>query len=193
MSLDGYVADPSDGVEQVFSWYFGGDVSVPTASPQWTFQVSEPSAKVLRGALSGLGALVGGRRLFDITGGWGGRHPMGVPVFVVTHTTPKGWPRPDTATRFTFVTDGVEAAVRQASEAAGDKLVAIASPNVAQQALNAGLLDEIHIDLVPVLLGAGVPFFDNVKNAPVRLEAPEIVAGDAVTHLRYRVGPGTAS
>jgi len=104
MSLDGFIADLSDGVEHLFGWYSNGDVTVPTADARWTFHPSEASAKHLRDGLTNVGALVCGRRLFNHTGGWGGNHPMGVPVFVVTHSVPDGWPREDAP--FTFVTEG---------------------------------------------------------------------------------------
>lgn len=146
MSLDGFVADPSDGVEHLFGWYSNGNVTVPTADSRWTFQTSEASAAHLRQAVTNVGALVCGRRLFDYAQGWGGNHPMGVPVFVVTHTVPDGWPRDDAP--FTFVTDGIESAVAKARAIAGQGLVAIASANIAQQCLNAGLLDEIVVNVV---------------------------------------------
>ncbi len=185
MSLDGFIADPSDGVEHLFGWYSNGDVVTPSADPRWVFHTSEASAGHLRNALANVGALIAGRRLFDLTSGWGGSHPMGVPVFVVTHSVPDGWPREGAP--FTFVTDGIESAVAQAKAAAGEKIVAVASPNIAQQCLNAGLLDEIVVDLVPVLLGSGIRFFDNLTNAPVKLEGPKVVEGTEVTHLYYRV------
>jgi dihydrofolate reductase len=185
MSLDGFVADKSDGIEQVFAWYGSGDVVVPTANPQYSFQVSEASARELRGALTSVGALISGRRTFDLAGGWGGRHPMGVPVFVVTHSIPDGWPRDDS--NITFVTDGLDSALEQAKAVAGDKSVGVASPNVAQQLLNAGRLDAVRVSLVPVLLGEGVPFFQNLSGAPVQLEGPTVVEGAGVTHLYYRV------
>jgi dihydrofolate reductase len=147
--------------------------------------VSEASAAYLREAQAGVGALICGRRLFDHTKGWGGSHPLGVPVFVVTHSVPEGWPRPGAP--LTFVTDGVESAVARAKEAAGERMVAVASPNVAQQCLNAGLLDAIGVDLAPVLLGDGIPFFANLRDTPVRLEGPRVVEGTGVTHLLYRV------
>jgi dihydrofolate reductase len=131
------------------------------------------------------GALVVGRRLFDLTSGWGGMHPMGVPVVVVTNSVPEGWPRDDAP--FTFVTDGIEAAITRAKEIAGDKIVVVNGGTIARQCLEAGLLDEICVDLAPVLLGGGTPFFDHVANAPVELEGPEILPGKGVTHLRYRV------
>jgi dihydrofolate reductase len=186
MSLDGFIADPNDGIEQLFGWYFSGDVTVPTASPQLPpFQTDAASADVLRDALANTGALIAGRRLFDIAGGWGGTHPLGVPVFVVTHSVPDGWPREDAP--FTFVTDGVQSAVAQAKAVAGDKTVTVASANIAQQCLNAGLLDEVVVSLVPVLLGEGIRFFDHLKGTPIQLAGPRVVEGTAVTHLSYHV------
>jgi dihydrofolate reductase len=188
MSLDGFIADPVDGVEYLFGWYDNGDFTVPTADPRMTFHVSEASAAHLRGMLANVGALVCGRRLFDIANGWGGTHPTGAPVFVVTHSIPEGWPRDDAP--FTFITEGgVERAVGEAKAVAGDKIVAIASANIAQECLNAGLLDAIAVDLVPVLLGAGIRFFDHLSGAPITLGNPQVVEGTAVTHLYYRVKP----
>jgi dihydrofolate reductase len=103
-------------------------------------------------------------------------------VVVVTHEAPEDWAHPG----FTFV-DGVESAIAQASNVAGDKDVAIASPTIAQQALNAGLLDEISVDLVPVLFGAGIRFFGDLAQGHVLLDDPEVVQGIRVTHLTYRV------
>jgi dihydrofolate reductase len=188
MSLDGFVADPSDQVGPLFDWYGNGEVEVPSANPErWAFRTSEASARYLRDSLERVGALVAGRRLFDI-GGWGDHgHPFGVPVFVVTHSVPEGWPREDAPVPFTFVTDGVERAVEQAKATVGDGVVGVAGPNVAQQCLNAGLLDEVRVDLVPVLLGQGIRYFDNLSDAPVALEGPRVIQGTGVTHLIYRV------
>ncbi len=88
---------------------------------------------------------------------------------------------------FVFVTDGVESAIRQAKQAASDKIVSIGSASVAQQCLKAGLLDEIRIDLVPVLLGAGVRLFDHLGTAPIELERTRVVEAPGVTHLRFQV------
>ena len=117
MSLDGFIADPDDGVEHLFGWYDNGDIEVTTTRPDLTFHTSKASAEHLRESFADVGALICGRRLFDITNGWGGNHPVGAPVFVVTHTVPEGWPREDAP--FTFVTDGPESAVRQAQAVAG--------------------------------------------------------------------------
>jgi dihydrofolate reductase len=185
MSLDGYIADPEDGIDQLFGWFGNGDVATPSANPHVTFQTSEASAGVLRRALADVGALVAGRHLYDLAGGWGGSHPMGAPIFVVTHQAPAEAPQGDTP--ITFVTGGVAAAVARAREAAGDKDVVVASAKIAQQCLEAGLLDEVSVNLVPVVLGAGVPYFESVATAPVRLADPDVIEGTGVTHLRYRV------
>ena len=187
MSLDGYVAEPDDSTEQLFGWFFNGDVVTPTANPHITFRTSDTSAQVMRDALAGVGALITGRRLYDVAGAWGGSHPMGAPIVVVTHEPPKD--APEGATPFTFVTNGVEAAVDAARAAAGGKDVVIASANVAQQCLDAGLLDEVSVNLVPVLLGGGIPYFTDLATAPRTLGTPQVVEGTGVTHMRYPVLP----
>ena len=144
MSLDGFVEDAAGGVDDVFSW-------IPLTAE------GSASAGYLRDARAGIGALIAGRRLFDLAKGWGGRHPVDVPVFVVTHRVPDDWAYPDAP--FTFVTDGVASAVEQARAAAGDRNVAV----------------------------AGKPFFAGLGETPVRFEDPTVVPGLGVTHLLYRV------
>jgi dihydrofolate reductase len=185
MSLDGYVADPNDGVDEVFDWYSSGDVEVPTAKPDFTFRVSAPSADHLRGLIAEIGAMLTGRRTFEVADGWDGQHPWDVPAFVVTHQVPDGWPRPGSTVH--FVTDGLENAVARAKSAAGPKSVGVHGAETIQQCLDAGLLDEIHIDLAAVLLGSGVSLFDRLANTPVVLGNPTVIAGEGVTHLRYPV------
>ena len=187
MSLDGHVADADDGVAEVFDWYYSGDVeiSMPSASSDMTFHVSAPSADHLRGLMAEVGAMLTGRRTFEVADGWGGQHPWDVPAFVVTHNVPDGWPRPGSTVQ--FVTDGIESAVARAKSAAGPKSVLVHGAQTIQQCLNAGLLDEIHIDLAAVLLGAGVRLFDLCANTPVVLGNPTVVTGVGVTHLRYPV------
>lgn len=189
MSLDGFIADPHDDVGPLFDWMRTGPVVTPSANEQVSYHTDETSAEQLREAVSSIGALICGRRLFELTNAWGGRHPVGCPVVVVTHTVPDGWPRDDAP--FTFVTDGIESAVAQAKRLAGDKTVAVATPTITQQCLNAGLLDALSIDLVPVLLGHGIPFFANLRDTPVMLEDPAVTQGTRVTHLSYRVKPRT--
>lgn len=188
MSLDGFVEDSNGGVEQVFGWLGSGDEAVAAPGDEREFRTSPASAEYLRKGFAGTGALVCGRRLFDLTQGWRGRHPAGVSVFVVTHQAPEAWPYPDAPC--TFVTDGVASAIAQAKDVAGDRSVAVASPDITRQCLDLGLLDAISVDLVPVLLGAGKPFFADLQGAPVTLSTPTVVQGHGVTHLRYRVRPG---
>ncbi len=190
MSLDGYIAGPNEsGFEHLFQWYANGDVEVPTTNPEMTLRMTDVSAAHFRGLIEATGALVVGRKLFDSTGGWGGNHPMGVPVVVLSHSVPDGWPREDAP--FTFVSEGIEAAIEQAKALAGGKVVGVNGGTIARQCLDAGLLDEIWVDLVPVLLGSGTPFFEQLGTAPVPLEGPVAVQeGTGVTHLRYRVPRG---
>jgi dihydrofolate reductase len=185
MSLDGYIADPADGIDEVFAWMGAGDVETPTAVEWATFKTSAASAKYMRDAMASVGALITGRHLFDVANGWGGTHPVGVPVVVVTHQPPTDWPHTET---FTFV-DNVEKAVQVARDLAGDKDVVVASAKIAQQCLNAGLLDAIHVDQVPVLLGEGIRWFEDLSTAPVKLGTPTVIEGDGVTHLAYPVLP----
>jgi dihydrofolate reductase len=186
MSLDGFVADRNDGVAEVFDWYMSsGDVEFHTggADPM-TFNVSEPSAEHLRRLWSELGAVLTGRRTFDVAQGWGGNHAWG-PAFVLTHQLPAGWPRPDSTVH--FVTDGLESAVRQAKAAAAGKSVAVHGADTIQQLLNAGLLDELQIDVAALLLGSGVRLFDHLRDTPAVLGSPTVIQGVGVTHLRYPV------
>jgi len=185
MSLDGYVADLNNGVAEVFAWYTSGDVEIHTGgSDPMTFRVSGPSAEHLRGVTSELGAVLAGRRTFDAAEGWGGNHAWG-PAFVLTHQIPVGWPRPNSTV--TFVTDGIENAVSRAKAAAAGKSVGVWGADIIQQCLNAGLLDEIDVDIAAVLLGSGVRLFDHLVGTPAVLGTPAVIPGVGVTHLRYPV------
>jgi dihydrofolate reductase len=186
-SLDGFIEDAKGSVDHLFEWYTAGPVETASANPNVKYSQSPEDAAHFQETMKGIGALVSGRRLFDVAHGWNGVHPTGVPVFVVTHRIPgeKEWPHAHAP--FTFVTDGVASAIAQAKAAAAAKDVVIASPSIAQQALDAGLLDVITVDLVPYLLGAGKPYFANLGTAPVRLDNPTIHPGKRITHLRYRV------
>ncbi|MGH3146227.1 MAG: dihydrofolate reductase family protein, partial [Rubrobacter sp.] len=131
MSLDGFIAGPNDGREhplgeggmRLFDWYSSGDTEYVVPSGGMTFEVSQQSAEMLREVFSSIGAIVTGRRTFDITNGWGGQHPLDVPIFVLTHNVPEGWDYEGSP--FTFVTDGIESAVEQAKRVAGEKTVAV--------------------------------------------------------------------
>jgi dihydrofolate reductase len=186
MSLDGFVADRDDGVAEVFDWYVAsGNVEFHTGgSDPMTFKVSPASAEHLRDLWAELGAVLTGRRTFEVAQGWGGNHAWG-PAFVLTHGMPAGWPRPDSTVH--FVTDGLESAVRQAKAAAGGKSVGVHGADTIRQLLNVGLLDELYIDIAAVLLASGVRLFDHLAGAPVVLGNPRVIAGVGVTHLRYPV------
>jgi dihydrofolate reductase len=184
MSLDGYIAQPDDDPAELFDWYQAGEVSVPSGNENIAFDVDGASAQVLRELTENVGAIVSGRRLFDIADGWNDTHPVGAPVVVVTHRAPANaaerWPRT------TFV-DGVGAAIAKAQEIAGDNDVTIASANVTRQALDLGLVDEVCVSLVPVLFGEGVPYFSKLDRGHLLLDDPVVVQGRRALHLRYAV------
>jgi len=185
MSLDGYIAYNDDNPGALFDWYQAGDIEVTTAMESVTFRLTPPSADYVRDLRLKLGALVVGRRLFDVTDGWTGRHPYDVPVVVMTHEPPADWHYPGEK-NFHFVTDGIEAAVRVARTIAGGKDVSVAAGEAATQALEAGLLDEVRIDLAPVVLGSGRPYFTGGQT--VLFDEPTTLIQTArVTHLIYPV------
>ena len=190
MSLDGFIADTNDEVGPLFDWYGNGDVAFTGGDPDRVFHVSQASADYLREAWSTVSTGVIGRRLFDLTNGWNGVPPVGDAVFVLTHEPPTDWPFPDAP--FTFVTEGLEQAIAQAKAAAGNRDVSLSAGSLTGQALEAGLVDELRIDLVPVVFGAGVPYFGTFTGAQRLLDDPRIVRGDRVTHLQYRVRNGDA-
>jgi dihydrofolate reductase len=120
-----------------------------------------------------LGALVCGRTLFDVAEGWQGRHTLDVPVVVVTHRVPTDWVDAHPDAPFSFVTDGVAAAITRAQELADDRVVAVAGGTIARQCLELGLLDEVAVDLVPVVMGEGNrPFFGELSSEDVMLGNP---------------------
>ena len=184
MSLDGYIAGPNDEVDDLFDWYAAGDIAVPSANKDISFKVDKGSAEALRGLTGGIGALVAGRRLFDIAKGWSDNHPVGAPVVVVTHRPPADaaskWPRT------TFV-NGVGPAIERAKELAAGKDITIASANIIRQALDLGLVDEVCISLAPVLLGEGIPYFSKLAKGHLLLEDPVVIQGHRALHLRYPV------
>ena len=184
VSLDGYIAGPDDDVGHLFDWYDAGDVELTWPGNDMRSKVDPASAEVVRSLVADTGALVVGRRVYDLTNGWSGSHPIGVPLFLVTHDPPDAWPTDDAP--FTAVPEGVAAAIEQASAVAGDKLVALAGPSIIQQALELDLVDELRLDLAPVLLGRGISLFGDLSRAPVLWSDPEIVQGSRVTHLRFR-------
>ncbi len=192
MSLDGFVAGPNDGPENglgdggdgLFNWYFNGDIEVFMSEGVPPLKISKQSAELLKEAIGTYGAGVWGRRTFDIAHAWGG-HPPGSPAFIVTHVIPQEWVKEGSP--FIFVTEGVESAIHQAKRAAGDKDVVICTPSILQQALKAGLVDEIHVDVAPLLIGGGVSLFDHLGTGPINLECIRTIQAPNVTHLGFRV------
>lgn len=188
VSLDGFISGPNEsGFEHLFTWYNAGDIEFPSALPTVEFTLTEPDHRYLKEYVDSVGALVVGRRLFNITDGWGGTHPFDLPVVVVTHSVPEEWVRAHPDAPFTFVTDGIERAIEKARQIAGDKNIGVTAGKLASQCLELGLVDEISIDLVPVLLGAGTRYFEELNSGAVLLDGPEIIQGARVTHLRYTV------
>jgi dihydrofolate reductase len=192
VSLDGFVAGPNDGPDNglgdggdaLFNWYFSGDTEIPISDGNMVLKVSPQSAEILKQSFETYGAGVWGRRTFDIAHAWSG-HPPGTPCFIVTHTIPQEWVY--NGSPFTFVTDGVESAIRQAKKAAGEKDVVICTASVLQQALKAGLVDEIYVDVAPLLLGNGVRLFEHFGETPIELEKLRAIDAPGVTHLGFRV------
>jgi dihydrofolate reductase len=188
VSLDGYIAGPDDGPEQplgrggkrLFDWYFNGD----TPSRLYpSFRLAKPSAEFFDEFASRFGAVISGRRTYDISNAWNGSGPLpGAALFVLTHRAPASVPQSDPP--YTFVTTGIAEAVNQARTAAGEKDVSIMGSAGVRQALQEGLLDELVLHLVPVLLGGGVRLLDGVD---ADLRCTRVVDAPGVTHLVYQV------
>ena len=203
MSLDGFIAGPNQTLEEPLGK--GGE-----RLHEWVTRLEawrEPhgleggetnaDSEVVTEALAAAGAIVMGRRMFSGGEGpweddpnpdawWGDNPPFHVPVFVLTHHERETVVK-EGGTTFTFVTDGIESALEQASEAAGGKDVMLwGGGQVAQQYLAAGLLDELELHVVPVVLGDGARLFDNLRDAEVQLEQVRAVEAPGVTHLKYR-------
>lgn len=187
MSLDGFIAGPNEDFQHLFAWMGLGNTEymIKIGEYEQRLKIAPESVKQFEGAIQATGALLSGRRLYELTHGWGGHHPISAPVVVLTHRPKPEWVEEDWPV--TFVSDGLESAIEQAKRIAGGKNVTVASATVVQQCLNAGLLDEIHIDLVPFVLGDGIRLFEQLKKVPLALEDPEVSIGTGVTHLTYRI------
>ncbi|GGB36783.1 deaminase [Flexivirga endophytica] len=189
MSLDGYVAKQDNTIGRLFDWLQNGSVALRAPAGDFTVHLSPASTEHWQKWVLSLGALVCGRTLFEVTNGWDGRHSLGVPVVVVTHRIPQEWVDAHPDAPFHFVTAGVAAAIARARELAGDADVSVTGGTIARQCLDLGLLDEIAIDLVPVVMGAGNrPFFGELSSQDVLLDNPTVcIQGDRVTHLVFPV------
>lgn len=182
VSVDGFIADENDQPGPLFDWLTNGDVPLDEGG---VLMVSQTSFEYIRPYWDQIGVSVVGRHVFDLTDGWDGTPPSGVDhVVVVTHRpAPDGW-NPNAP--FHFV-DGVKAAMARAHELAGDRIVEVAAGDVGGQMLAAGLVDEVRMDVTPVVFGSGKRYFGSV-NAQQLLEDPDVmIQGKRVLHLRFRV------
>ena len=182
VSVDGFVADSDDQPGPLFDWLTSGDVPLDETGE---VKVSQASYDYTRPNWDQIGVTIVGRHVFDLTDGWGGNPPGGIPhVVVVTHRpAPDGW-NPEAP--FHFV-DGIEAAIAKAQELAGDRIIEVSAGDVAGQMLAAGLIDEVAMDVAPVVLGSGKRYFGSVDAQHLLENAHVVIQGDRVLHLRYRV------
>lgn len=192
VSVDGFIADEDDDVGPLHDWYFNGDVPITEGAEQGydhsgaatAFRVSGASAGYVRSMWQSIGAIVMGRNLFDLVNGWEGQPPAGEHVVVVSHRPkPDGW-HPEASYHFV---DGVTGAIDTAQELAGERTIAVNAGEVGGQILAAGLVDEVAMDVVPVVFGAGKRYFGSIDRQQL-LEDPHVVIhGDGVLHLRFKV------
>lgn len=187
VSLDGFIADENDDVGPLFDWYFNGDLPITNATGEQRhapFRVSARSFDYVSTFWGTIGATIQGRHLFDLTNGWEAEPPAGEHLLVVSHRPkPEGW-HPEADVPFF---DDIAAAVKEARDRAGDRVVALCAGNVGGQALALGLVDEVAMDVVPVVFGRGKRYFGPV-DSPQLLDDPTVVVeGERVLHLRYPV------
>jgi len=193
MSLDGFVTGPHDGQgqglgeggERLHNWVMGGPWTYAGGSP---FQAKGVDREVLDEALGAAGAIIVGRRMYDVVDGWGDSSPFDRPVFVVTSR-----PHPHRVagkTSYTFVTGGIHDALAQAGQAAGGQDISVGGgASVIQQFLAAGLVGQLNLHLSPVLLGSGKRLFENLGSRLPALEQTRVRESPNATHLQYRVQP----
>jgi dihydrofolate reductase len=186
-SVDGFIADERDDVGPLFDWYFNGDRPIVTDALEErhdSFRVSQRSQEYVGALWGSIGAIIQGRHLFDLTNGWEAQPPAGDHLIVVSHRPkPEGWHAEADVPFF----DDIAAAVDEAKRRAGDRIVAVCAGHVGGQALALGLVDEVAMDVVPVVFGRGKRYFGPVESRHL-LEDPDVVIpGDRVLHLRYRV------
>lgn len=189
VAADGFIARPDGEVGPLFDWFGNGHVewSWDDLEGEGAMRTTQASRDFVKAVYTQIGVVVMGRKLFDQTNGWGGVPAAGDHVVVVTHKGPTDWEFAGTAP-FTFVTEGLEAAIAQAQEIAGDRIVDLAAGEIGGQALRLGLVDQVVMHVVPVVFGEGRPFFGAMGPGDVTLANPSLVAqGDRVTHLLYDV------
>lgn len=182
VSVDGFIADENDDPGPLFDWLVSGDVALGESG---VLKASQVSCDYTRAYWDQIGVTIAGRHVFDMTNGWDGVPPSGIDhvVVVTSRGRPEGW-YPEAP--FSFV-DGIEAAVARAQELAGDRLVEVAAGDVGGQVLAAGLVNEVRMDLVPVVFGSGKRYFGSVDAQHLLEDPDEAIQGNRVLHLRYRV------
>jgi len=194
VSVDGFIADENDDVGPLHEWYFSGDVPISEGGDQEFdhsgagsgFKVSAASAEYVRSLWESIGVIVMGRHLFDLVNGWEGRPPTGDHVVVVSHRPkPESW-HPEASY---FFVDSVKAAVDKAQQLAGERTIAVNAGDVGGQVLGAGFVDEVAMDVVPVVFGSGKRFFGSMRGQRLLEDPHVVIQGDRVLHLRFKVRP----
>ncbi|MBB4686105.1 dihydrofolate reductase family protein [Amycolatopsis jiangsuensis] len=193
VSVDGFIADEHDDVGPLHEWYFGGDTPIRPARDERQydhsgagsdFRVSSASAGYVREMWASLGAIVLGRSLFDLVNGWEGQPPAGDHLVVVSHRPkPEGW-HPEASCHFV---GEVPAAIAKARELAGERAVAVNAGQVGGQVLAAGLVDEVAMDVVPVVFGTGKRYFGALEGRQLLADPHVVIQGEGVLHLRFKV------
>ncbi len=192
VSVDGFIADDNDEVGPLHDWYFNGDTPItPTDDEKFDhsgsgsgFRVSAESARYVESTWASIGAIVMGRNLFDLVNGWEGRPPAGEHVVVVSHRPkPEGW-HPEASYHFV---DDAKAAIATARQLAGERNIAVNAGEVGGQILAAGLVDEVAMDVVPVVFGSGKRFFGGLAGQHLLRDPHLVLQGNGVLHLRFEV------
>ena len=187
VSVDGYIAYPDDTVGPLFDWYGNGDTELSARQSGWTFQVSRTSADYVQPFWDAIKVTVIGRHLFDTTNGWDGDPAAKDELVVVTHRPlPEEWLAAHPDAPF-HTADSVEAGIALAKRLAGDGLVCLTAGDLGGQAFQAGLVDEVAMDVAPVVLGEGVRFFGSHTGTVLFNDPDQVVQGDRVMHVHYTV------
>ena len=192
VSVDGFIADKNDDVGPLHDWYFSGNTPITEGRDQQYdhsgagigFRVSRASAEYVRSMWESIGTIVMGRMLFDLVNGWEGQPPAGDHVVVVSHRPkPEGW-HPEASYHFV---DDVTAAIDKAQALAREQMIAVNAGEVGGQILAAGLVDEVAMDMVPVVFGSGKRYFGSIDGQHLLEDPHVVIQGDRVLHLRFKV------
>jgi dihydrofolate reductase len=192
VSVDGFIADEHDEVGPLHEWYFSGDTPIAAGGDKGVdhsgvgrgFRVSSASAEYVRSMWQSIGVIVMGRHLFDLVNGWDGQPPAGDHVVVMSHRPkPQGW-HPEASYHFV---DGATAAIDKAEELAGGRIVSVNAGDAGSQIFAAGRVDEVAMDVVPVVLGSGKSYFGSIQGQHLLEDPHVVIQGERVLHLRFHV------